>query len=114
MRRFRAIVLLQPTSPLTVPDDLVAAIERFDAAGGAGVVSVPARASGDVAYQVDEDDRCSRSPRTTRSALLTGAFYVADPIGLDRTRRFIEPGVTIGLPVPLNASVDIDEPIDLV
>ena len=42
-RRFRAIALVQPTSPLTDPTDLGAAVERFDQSGGKAVASASRR-----------------------------------------------------------------------
>jgi len=115
--RFRALVLVQPTSPLTEPADLVAAIERFDGGGGAGVVSVadvhPARwhqsigADGAVTAvtAVVADDA---------AAILTGAFYVVAPETLAQARAFVEPGVTRGIRIAAERSVDVDEPADLV
>jgi N-acetylneuraminate synthase/N,N'-diacetyllegionaminate synthase len=115
---FRALVLVQPTSPLTHPDDLVTSVERFDAGGGRSVASVttthPAgwhvsRAAGapsgpDTIRRIDEPDA---------GEILTGAIYVVDPAVLRASRQFVGPD-TIGLAVPPERSVDIDEPIDLV
>lgn len=111
--RFRAIVLVQATSPLTTPDDLLRAVERFDAAHGAGVVSVTAAHPAAWHQAIDADHRLRPVAADGADAMLTGAFYVADPTILGRDRRFVEPGVTIGMPVLLERSIDIDEPADL-
>jgi len=111
--RFRALVLVQPTSPLTDPADLVAAVERFDAAAGRGVVSVtdthPA-----VWHQVlGIDDTMTAVAAGDAAAILTGAFYVVDPQTFARDRRFVVPGVTLGSHIPPERSVDLDEDVDL-
>ncbi len=111
-RRFRALVLLQPTSPLTAPADVLAAIARFDdddrpvasvtrahpaawhAAGPPGPLTLVA------------------TPAPS-SLLLTGAVYVISPAELAGARRFIVPGRTLGHEVPPERSVDVDEPSDL-
>ena len=115
-RSFRALVLVQPTSPLTEPGDLVAAVAAFDA-GGRSVVAVTAShpatfhvtSAGDGRVTpLDGDD-----PRTA-GHVLSGAFYVTGVADLRRTRRFTEPGATRGLVVPAERSVDVDEAEDLV
>jgi N-acetylneuraminate synthase/N,N'-diacetyllegionaminate synthase len=110
-RTFRALVLVQPTSPLTDPADLRAAVERFDA-GELGVVSVTA--SHPVAWHSDLDAVGALLPVDARGAtnLLTGAFYVISPEELRATRAFVSAGRTSGLRVPPERSVDIDEPGD--
>jgi N,N'-diacetyllegionaminate synthase len=115
---FRALVLVQPTSPLTDPGDLVTAVERFDAGGGRSVTSVTtAHPAG---WHVGRDAGPAGGPATIRQweatdagEILTGAIYVVDPSELRARRRFVGPG-TIGLAVPPERSVDIDEPLDLV
>ncbi len=114
-RRFRAIALLQPTSPLTDPADLRAAIERFDRSDGYGVVSVArTHPAGWHVESGPEDDRIVPIDRLDAGLLLTGAFYVVDPATLRRTGGFIEAGRTIGWPVAPERSVDIDLESDMV
>ena len=115
-RRFRAVVLVQPTSPLTDPADLRAAIERFDRSGGQGVVSVTRAhpAAWHVGTGPGDDDRIEAMDRLGAGLLLTGAFYVVDPAALRRTGGFIEAGRTIGWPVAPERSVDIDLESDMV
>lgn len=108
--QFRALVLLQPTSPLTDPVDVCAAIERFDADDGeTGIVSVttshPAR------LHVAADGRALGD--TGADLLLTGAFYVVRPDRLLADRAFLVPGATRPHRVAPERSVDVDEPADL-
>lgn len=116
---FRILVLVQPTSPLTEPDDLVRAIERFEAGGGRGVVSVTNAHPAGWHHTMDEGGRL-RPPAADEaiggdaaSTMLTGAFYIVDPTALVRTRRFVDPGETVGSSVPFERSMDVDESADL-
>ena len=45
--------------------------------------------------------------------LLAGAFYVVDAAELARSRRFVEPGRTIGMSIPAERAIDVDEEHDL-
>ena len=111
--RFRALVLVQPTSPLTDPADLRAAVARFDA-GAASVVSVTP--SHPAAWHMASDgvEATLRSSAGDANLLLTGAFYVVDPGSLRRDRRFVVDGATVGQIVLADRSPDIDEEHDLV
>ena len=114
----RAVVLVQPTSPLTDPADLVAAVERFDASGGRAVASITTvhPAGWHVASEVGppgEDDVIRRIDADDADEILSGAVFVIAPDELRTTRRFDEPG-TIGLSIPPERSIDVDEPADLV
>jgi N-acetylneuraminate synthase/N,N'-diacetyllegionaminate synthase len=114
--RFRAIALVQPTSPLTDPADLRAAVERFDRSVGRGVVSVTSAhpAAWHVGIGPGGGDRIVTIGGDDGGLLLTGAFYVVDPSTLRKTGRFVEPGRTVGLPVAPERSVDIDRETDFV
>ncbi len=113
------LVLVQPTSPLTEPADLVAAIGLARRAGGS-VATVAASHpaawhqhldAADVVQAVLEPAVAVDAPTTY---LLTGAAYVITPSALRATGRFVDPGQTLGLVVPAERSFDIDEPPDLV
>ena len=113
------LVLLQPTSPLTEPADVLGAIATFERTGRRGVASIahthPARfhvALGDHPPGSLEPFMVGDEPAAEATAVLTGAIYVADPATLRATRRFVEPG-TMGYVVPAERSVDVDEPADL-
>ncbi len=105
---FRAVVLVQATSPLTHPGDMVAAVERFD--GGAdSVVSVTP--SHPAAWHLGLE---AGEGADAHDDVLTGAFYVVAPEVLRTRRRFVEPGRTEPFRVPPDRSIDVDEPLDLV
>ncbi len=113
---FRALVLVQPTSPLTSPDDLRAAVALFDRIGGPSVVSVvpthPVAWHGDLGP--DDGDRFRPVGVDGASDILSGAFYVIAPAALRGTRRFVDPGVTVGQRVSPELSPDVDEEADLI
>jgi N-acylneuraminate cytidylyltransferase len=112
---FETIVLLQPTSPLTDPADVVAAVARHRATGGASIVSVapshPAAWHRDVAASgelLQGDDQIGGA------SILTGAFYIVQPKDLIRTHRFVETGRTLGHIVAIDRSVDVDDAVDMI
>jgi N,N'-diacetyllegionaminate synthase len=107
------VVLLQPTSPLTEPDDVLAALDLFENAGGRGVVSVTA--SHPVVWHMARAGEGDLRETTAEDApfVLSGAFYICDADRIRQTRSLAEPGSTVGFVVPPERSVDIDEPVDL-
>jgi N,N'-diacetyllegionaminate synthase len=111
-RRYRAVVLVQPTSPLTLPADIVAAIARFDATG-APVVSVTPTHPVRLHHAVDARGLLTAVPTWDAALVLTGAFYVVAPEELRSERRFVIAGRTIGHLVAPERSVDVDEETDL-
>ncbi|HVL53746.1 MAG TPA: N-acetylneuraminate synthase family protein [Vitreimonas sp.] len=110
---FRAVVLVQPTSPLSDPSDVRSAVERFDRGPAESVVSVAP--SHPAAFHVVRDPGAGIRPVEAAAAghLLTGAFYVVSPAALRRERAFVIPDRTLGFAVPPERSVDVDEPADL-
>lgn len=111
-RRYRAVVLLQPTSPLTDPADVAAAVARFDETGAPVVAVAPAHP---VAWHQEMDGTgiLRGVDPGDAGAVLTGAFYVIAPNELRSARRFVIPGRTRGFVVPPERSLDVDEEIDL-
>jgi N-acetylneuraminate synthase/N,N'-diacetyllegionaminate synthase len=108
------LVLLQATSPLTDPADVVAAIERSREAA-TGVVSMAASHPAAWHHAIRDDGSLAAGrPVDGPEALLAGAFYVTGSEALRASRRFVEPGRTLGLPVRPDRAVDIDEEHDLV
>ena len=117
----RTLVLVQPTSPLTEPADLVAALALHAESNGRTVVSVTA--THPAAWHMSRD--LERGPALARlravdagdtaeaDELLTGAIYVVSPATLRRTHRFVDEDA-LGLRIPAERSVDIDEPEDFV
>lgn len=110
--RFRALVLVQPTSPLTDPADLRAAVARFDA-GAPSVVSVAPSHPASWHLRLEAGAVRAAQAASDATLLLTGAFYVVDPDALARDRRFVVGGVTMGHLVPPERSLDIDEELDI-
>ena len=108
------LALVQPTSPLTDPVDLRAAIELARETGRS-VASVAASHPAAWHHGVGVGADGGLRPVDTEDAdrLLTGAFFVTTPDALRRSGRFVEPGVTLGYSTPPERSIDIDEPADL-
>ncbi len=112
---FETIVLLQPTSPLTDPVDVVAAVGRHRATGGRSIVSVAASHPAAWHHDVARDGELLQGGHQVRGAsILTGAFYVSQPKDLLRTHQFVETGRTLGHLVTLDRSVDVDEAVDMI
>jgi N,N'-diacetyllegionaminate synthase len=107
------VVLLQPTSPLTEPTDVIGALELFDGADGRGVVSVTHSHPVAWHHAPDVDGIIRAQERDDAPLVLTGAIYICDTDRLRRTRSLAEPGATLGFQVSPERSVDIDEPSDL-
>jgi CMP-N,N'-diacetyllegionaminic acid synthase len=112
-RRFRAVVLLQPTSPLTDPADIAAAIARFDETGAPVVAVTPAHPAA-WHQAMDETGILHGAQPADARTVLSGAFYVIAPDELHSARRFVVEGRTRGVVVPPERSVDVDEEMDLV
>lgn len=117
---FRAMVLVQPTSPLTDPADLVEAVRLFDAGEGRSVVGITT--SHPASWHLDADGEPGAHGATGALRrvdldgapdLLSGGVYVSDPAHLRATRAFAGPDA-IGLRIPPARAVDVDEPHDLV
>ena len=106
------LVVVQPTSPLTDPADLIAALELAEARHRS-VTSVVASHPATWHQRLREDLLLESAPGEDATVLLTGAFYITTPEDLRRGGRFVEPGATLGFATPADRSVDIDEPVDL-
>lgn len=112
------IVLLQPTSPLRMADDIDNAIRACVSSGAPCCVSVrEVEESPYWMYVLDSDNRMQPllpGPlRATRRQdlppvhVLNGAVYVARVDVLRRERTFVAAGA-VGYPMPKHRSVDID------
>jgi N-acetylneuraminate synthase/N,N'-diacetyllegionaminate synthase len=110
-RRYRAVVLVQPTSPLADPGDVAAAVAALDA-DGAPVTSVVAAHPASWHVALDADRRLRPIDGDARH-LLAGAFYAIAPGELATSRAFVVPGRTCGLEVAAATAVDIDTEDDL-
>ena len=106
------LALVQPTSPLTDPADLRAAIDLARETGRS-VASVTASHPAAWHHGMAADESLRPVDAEDADRLLTGAFYVTTPDALRRSGRFVEPGVTLGYATPPERAIDIDEPADL-
>jgi N-acetylneuraminate synthase/N,N'-diacetyllegionaminate synthase len=117
------VVLLQPTSPLRTGADVLACWREYDRSRVPSVVSLVREAyAPDLALRrggdgvvhwlagVEPPARRQESPDAFRPS---GAVYVIAHDLLRRERRFILPGVTRGVVLPPERSVDVDTAEDL-
>jgi N,N'-diacetyllegionaminate synthase len=117
---FEAVVLLQPTSPLTAASDLCGAVDLFRQTGCPVVSVSAARHPTSWLLRMDLDGRLARStkepPVSRRQAGpktvgANGAAFVASP------SQWMEEGVwgpeTRGFLMPPERSVDVDDAFDL-
>jgi N-acetylneuraminate synthase/N,N'-diacetyllegionaminate synthase len=120
--RFAALALLQPTTPLTIPDDLVGAVRLFREGAGAPVATVsPAHhpywtyhvEGGRLRAAVPSDREVLRRQDVAACVALNGAAFVVDPEAFRRTRRFVEPEGTLAFVMPSERGIDIDDEADL-
>lgn len=116
------VVLLQPTSPLRVKEDIVACLEIV-AAGAPACVTVQRLRHGlHLLYELDDRGNlvpsCSGEFSTARrqdvknAHMLNGAVYVADVVELRKHQSFLFPGVK-AYEMPQERSLDIDDPLDI-
>lgn len=106
------IALVQPTSPLTDPVDLAAALATARRTGRSVVSVVPSHPIGWHRGR-DADGTLSAPPAGDARSLFSGGFYVTTPEALRRSGGFVEAGVTLGHEVPVGCAVDVDREEDL-
>ena len=112
---FRAIVLVQPTSPLLEPDDLVRAVARFDELGRPVVGMARSHpATWHLRAGASGRDEIVPTAGDPAAWLLTGGVYVIDPPRLQAARTFLEAGVAVGVEIDPRRAVDVDDELDLV
>ena len=111
---FGTLVLIQPSSPLLEPADVVAAVRRHRATGR-GVTTVVA--SHPTRWHLPMDDEtlgvAVDDAPPHKEVLLAGACYVVAAQQLRGSGRFVTPGETLGLELPLERAVDVDQPHQL-
>jgi N-acetylneuraminate synthase/N,N'-diacetyllegionaminate synthase len=111
---FAGLALVQPTSPLTLPEDLVTAVHRFLAGDGEPVVTVAAAKPPAWTQRLAEGVLTPVAAEAEGPfAAANGACYVVAPERLRRTRLFEEPGATRAVMMPAQRSVDVDTAADL-
>ncbi|MFZ2492706.1 MAG: N-acetylneuraminate synthase [Thermoanaerobaculia bacterium] len=118
---FEAVVLLQPTSPLTAVDDVVAALRMFRETGDPVVSVCAVEHPLEWSFRIDEFSRLTpflpaegvdRRQDAARAVRPNGAVYVTSPARLRRDGTFWT-AETRGHLMPRERSVDIDTPADL-
>lgn len=102
------VVLLQPTSPLRLAEDIDGAVRRCDDTGAPAVIAV-SRLTKPAAFhdRLDAHGRLSGSPDLEDVVLINGAVYVGRPDVLLRDRTFRSEGAQ-GYEMPAERSLDID------
>jgi CMP-N,N'-diacetyllegionaminic acid synthase len=122
VKQYRALVLLQPTSPLRTVEDISAALALYEARDASAVVSVSeaecppnwiGRLPSDLVMDefVPAELRCLRGQELGKWCRLNGAIYV---IGIEAFRcehGFIPRG-TLAYVMPRERSVDVDSAFD--
>ncbi len=117
------VILLQPTSPLRAGADVLACWREYDRVRAPSVVSlVRTRHSPDIALRSEPGgavqwhgggEPAIRRQESADAYWPSGAVYVISLALLRRERRFIVPGVTRGVILPRERSVDVDTAEDL-
>lgn len=109
---FDYVVLLQPTSPLRLTEDIDRAVLQCVSSGAPSCVSVVAVAKPQWLFALDGGKQLQPIFVGERESslsvyVLNGAVYVAEVEPLRRTRRLVAPG-TVGYVMPPHRSVDVD------
>lgn len=112
--RFAGVVLLQPTSPLRRPDDIVEAVRCHRANPADPVATVRAGADGSELTQFALAGGVLQAPGAGGAAVvLNGAVYVFAPEWVADHDRLTIAGRTRGLLMPDGPSIDVDTAGDL-
>jgi N,N'-diacetyllegionaminate synthase len=116
---FAALVLVQPTSPLRTPEDLVEAVNQFFSQNTTSVASVVISHPPHWTFRLLDGriQEFAAAVGTRRQdygdwGQLNGAVFVIEPAQLREMRRFVEPGVTVVTTMPAERSIDIDTESD--
>ena len=117
------VILLQPTSPLRSGADVLACWRAYHPQHSPSVISlVPTEHSPDIALRsapggalqwYGGGEPSTRRQDSPEAWWPSGAVYVISLALLKRERRFIVPGVTRGVILPRERSVDVDTAEDL-
>ena len=115
------MALVQPTSPLALPEDLLLAVQAFLAGDGSPVVSVSPAHPASWTFSLEGgrlQAATSAVPGARRqddapAVTPNGAVFVASPSRIAAGRDFLESGVTRAAVVPSDRGVDIDDEADL-
>ncbi len=121
--RYDYLVLLQPTSPLRLPEDIDNCLELcHDQKAPAAVSVTEVDQNPGWMYKVGKDHRMTAvipdEPRVSRRQelpqiyILNGAVFIARVDWISKEADFLSPE-TVAYLMPMNRSVDIDTEIDL-
>jgi CMP-N,N'-diacetyllegionaminic acid synthase len=122
VKQYRALVLLQPTSPLRTAEDISGALALYETRNAPAVVSVseaecPPAWLGQLSTDLVMDEFVAEQSRGMRSQdfgdwyRLNGAIYV---IGIEefRCKHVFRPPGTLAYLMPRERSIDIDDASD--
>ncbi|HEY3523246.1 MAG TPA: N-acetylneuraminate synthase [Candidatus Limnocylindrales bacterium] len=107
--RFRAVVLVQPTSALATWHSLVKAIEAFDRTGRPVTTVHPTHPGG---WHVEGREALARVDVDDAARVLDGAAYVVAPADLERTGTFTPDGA-LAIEIDPFEGIDVDTSADL-
>ena len=117
---FQLVVLLQPTSPLRIVNDIDGAIEKMISLDAPACISVSElQKSPYWIYNINSDQKLIsffekniEEQKNNKAYIINGAVYVAKTDWLIDKKSFLSEE-TIGYTMPIERSIDIDEKIDL-
>lgn len=118
--KFKSVILLQPTSPLRLPEDIINATVLFKKNNGKSVISVcevdhPIEWCGSVTDKGVLSgfgiDKSSRSQDYEMGYRLNGSIYVAAQNAIETYRSFYT-AESLAYKMPKNRSYDIDDSFD--
>ena len=123
-REFDTVLVLQPTSPFRTADDIASCMSRYDRFSSPSVISIAPTAHpielalelgtlGNLTWRRPLPESTVRRQAFPPCWFPSGAVYISDRGLLLAERRFVVPGITVGVPLPLTSSLDIDTPEDL-
>lgn len=123
VKKFRGLVLLQPTSPLRTAEDISGALDLFEMRNAPAVLSIsdaecPPAWMGQLPHSLDMDEfvpphyRGLRSQELGKWYRLNGAIYVIDVKEFRREHGF-KPQGALGYIMPRERSIDVDTAFDL-
>lgn len=102
------VVLLQPTSPLRLSEDIDGAVRGCDASGAPSVIAVsPPAKPASFHDRLDAAGRLSGPPDLENVVLINGAVYVGRPDILFRERTFRSQGAQ-AYEMPVERGLDVD------
>lgn len=122
--RFDVVVLLQPTSPLRSVRDVALCWAAFDPRRAPSVIGVTPSshppeqtlrlgADGIASWAWPESSSDSRRQDLPTGFRPTGSVFINSVDHLRKEKRFLAPGITRGVVLPVESSVDIDSADDL-